>query len=146
MLTSGRNLINYQDTFFKKGNSSDSAIANPNRVEWATKEVVLKHPEFFIGQWPPSIVEANNKLLKIGILVSQDGSGKKFTGLLIREKDLEETRRIDFRLVESKTRIIFKDGVINFEVYDFFKDNFSFCVLPNKDLDPILVESFFNEQ
>jgi hypothetical protein len=143
MWTSGGNAIDYQDTFCRRGKSTDSAIANSNRKEWATNEVVLKRPYFNSGEWPSYIGAANKKLLPLGLLVSKDGDGKTYKGLIVSEQNLKKALEIDSRLIESKTRLITKDGNITFEVYEFFTDNFVFHVMPNKDLDLKVVELFF---
>jgi hypothetical protein len=132
MWTSGRNAIHYQDAFCMKGKSTDSAIFNPNRKEWATNEVPLKRPYFNSGEWPPWIGQANKKLLLIGILVSKDGNGKNYTGILVKDYNLKKALEIDNTLVESKTRQIIKDGTTTFEVYEFFTDNFVFHVMPKQ--------------
>jgi len=144
MWTSGRNVIDYQNFFLKRGKSTDSAIGNPNRKEWATTEVVLKRATFYIGGWP-AIAKASKQLLEFGLLMSQDGNGKKYTGILVKDYDLKKALEIDSRLIESRTRQITKDGNTTFEVYEFFTDNFVFHVIPNKDQDSKVVELFFQK-
>lgn len=142
MLTSGRNLIDYENLFLRRGKSTDSAIGNPNRKEWATTELMLKKPKFYIGGWA-DLKKASLQLLEFGLLVSLDGNGRNYTGILVKDYDLKKALEIDNRLIESKTRQILKDGNTTFEVYEFFTDNFVFHVMPNKDLDPKVVELFF---
>lgn len=133
--TKNGNIVDWQDTFLRRGKSTDSAMANERKTKFGENEA-KKRPTFILKSYCKALND-------VGLLVSHKADSENFTGILIFEGELRHALKLDSTLIPASIEVHFKGGdQFEFTVLDFFTDKTTFNVVINNNQDPLKIINF----